>query len=113
MNKNKEIVELRKQGKSYQQIADLYGITKQRAHQIVKNYPMKRKCECVYKGLAVFIENNGMPRKELCDFLEMDAVTVRKLLKGQAIFIRIEKMIQLEEDSGMSAKELFTRKGAE
>ena len=34
--RDSEIVELRNQGKTYQEIGDQYGITKQRAYQIIK-----------------------------------------------------------------------------
>ena len=36
MNKEREklVVEMRKNGKTYQEIADIFGISRQRAHQI-------------------------------------------------------------------------------
>jgi len=48
MTRNQEIKTLYKQGKTYQEIGDKYGITRQRIHQIVKNIKTHNKKENIY-----------------------------------------------------------------
>lgn len=42
-NRNEEIVKLRLQGKTYQEIGDRFGITKARVHMIIKRYEKEAK----------------------------------------------------------------------
>lgn len=108
-------------GESYEPLCSLNHICKEQNSYPQENesrkngYEMKKSKYCrkslksLYKNLDRFMRDNSITRKELGKIIGADAVTVRKILKGEAKFIRIEGIIRLEELTGMKAKELFKR----
>lgn len=64
-----EILHLRFKGQTYQQIAEQYGVSRQRIAQIVGKPGRNRgfsEEECIYPGLRKWLNDRRMTKNELC-----------------------------------------------
>ena len=57
-----QIIDLRNEGKTYAEIGEIFGVSRQRVHQVVGTERV-RKCNCdieriKYKGLYEFMQEN-------------------------------------------------------
>ena len=101
---------------TYQEIADKYGISKQRVNLILnpKNNKLESKYDCVvYRGLKKWlIENNyrlidlqrylsGKEQRQICTY-------TKKKLSGETDF-KISEIIKIIQLTGMTFEQLFTQ----
>ena len=105
---------MREQGKSYQYIADTFGVSRQRIHQIL-NYPYNRKNKtatlCIYKGLSEVIYDRKISVSKLCEAtgINTDRVTLGHKLKGESDF-KISEIKKILKFTGMTFEECFAEK---
>ena len=105
---------MREQGKSYQYIADKFGVSRQRIHQIL-NCPYNRKNKtatlCIYKGLSEVIYNRKISVSKLSEAtgINTDRVTLGHKLKGESDF-KISEIKKILKFTGMTFEECFAEK---
>lgn len=111
---------LREQGKTYQEIGDMYGVSKQSVEEIVKNAEKRfndgvriRKNsvnieKIVYKGIYdLFYKDRTMTISKLARIVGHDKSTLKNLIEGKNARITIKGVKKLTDFSGMTFEELF------
>ena len=114
--KNKEMAvemfKMRLDGATYQEIADKYGISKQRVHSLIGN-PAKTRLKTfdyiVYKGLKTWMEENKISIAGLTRIITKTATSsgrTKSKLEGKAQF-KLDEIILIIKESGLSFEQLF------
>lgn len=110
---------LREQGKTYQEIGDIYGVSKQRVEEVIKNAEKRFNGErirknstniekIVYKGIYdLFYKDCTMTATKLARIVGHDKGTVENLIKGTNARFTIKGIKRLIDFSGMTFEELF------
>lgn len=111
---------LREQGKTYQEIGDMFGVSKQSVEEIIKNAEKRfnngvkiRKNsvnieKIVYKGIYdLFYKDRTMTVSKLARIVGYDKGTVKNLIEGTNARITIKGVKKLTDFSGMTFEELF------
>lgn len=114
---------LREQGKTYQEIGDIYGVSKQCVEQSIKSFEIRcnsrvRKNnydieKIMYRGVYDFFKNdNTMTASKLTRMIygysSSDISSrIMKLFKGESARTTIEEITKLIEVTGKSFEELF------
>lgn len=115
MNKNdlKDVYRMRMEGKSIQEIADHYGVTRQRASQYIKNaghYMEPIGVKCVYRGLREWMVNNRVRTRHLYDDLYPygcgNATAFSYRLQGRTEF-KITEIKEVLAYTGLTFEEAF------
>lgn len=103
-----DIVEMRLRGLTYQEIADKYGISRQRVYSIFNNGVIGRNKsdDWVYKGLRGWMLENHITSEELGKIINITAPNVRSKLYGKADF-RLKEIVAIIKKSGLSFEQLF------
>ncbi len=103
---------MRLDGFSYQEIADKFGVSRQRVQQIIPN--VGRTCtstseKCIYEGLSHYLSKNRITAKKLADVVGIRYATMMGKLKGEHPFniVEIEKILEF---TGMKYEDLFKKK---
>lgn len=111
--------ELRKEGKTYEQIAKEIGVTKQAVHSALKNNGRLRRRyeaifeECPYNGLRNFLLENKYVKISglsinIFGHCEPKAMAkVNRLLRGDDVLMSVRNIKTLEKFTGMTFDELF------
>lgn len=110
---------LREQGKTYQEIGDIYGVSKQRVEEAIKNAENRfngkriRKNSAniekiIYKGIYdLFYKDCTMTISKIARIVGHDKGTVENLIKGANARFTIKGIKRLIDFSGMTFEELF------
>lgn len=111
---------LREQGKTYQEIGDMFGVSKQSVEEIIKNAEKRfnngvkiRKNsvnieKIVYKGIYdLFYKDRTMTVSKLARIVGYDKGTIKNLIEGTNARITIKGVKKLTDFSGMTFEELF------
>lgn len=111
---------LREQGKTYQEIGDMYGVSKQSVEKTIKNAENRinngvriRKNsvnieKIVYKGIYdLFYKDRTMTISKLARIVGYDNSTLKNLIEGTNAKITIKGIKKLTDFSGMTFEELF------
>lgn len=119
-DRDKEILALRKQGLTYEDIAKRFGLSRQRIDQICRrdpNRPYSRKIsekECVYPNLRKWMTENGVSRSELIRRMGLDysieyfVMRLSRCMKDEEDPKKwfIDKMLEV---TGMTYEQMFYR----
>lgn len=113
-NRNNDMVAYWKTGKTYEQVAERYGISRARVGQILGK---RNKChfhalspeQCVYPNLRKWLNENQISRAEFCRRMCGEGSKISwfsAMLKGKGNPSKstIDKMLEV---SGMTYEELF------
>lgn len=110
---------MRREGATYQQIADYFGITKQGVHSAMKNHGViRRRYEaifesCPYKGLRRYLlENKRVKFTEVCFAVfgnceEKTRAKTRRMIEGDNVLLTVNNIKRLEKFTGLGFDELF------
>lgn len=65
-----QMLDMKNDGKTYQEIADAFGISKQRVHQLLgtgdaRYFRYVKKTTCIYKGIRKYMNDNKVSVAEL------------------------------------------------
>lgn len=104
-----DIVEMKLRGLTYQEIADKYGISKQRVYSILNNEITNRKFnsdDWVYKGLRSWMLENHINSEELGKIINVTGTHVRRKLYGKTDF-RLKEIVAIIKKSGLTFEQLF------
>ena len=100
IKKQKEIEQLRKEGKTYQEIADYYGVTKQAIHGLVTHYERRKNKrdkeidKIIYSGIYdMFVKDENLSMSKVCDIMgyckcSVNTKKIRSFLYGETDSIR-------------------------
>lgn len=111
--------ELRKAGKTYEEIAEEIGVTKQAVHQALKSKGRLRRRyesifeECPYIGLRNFLLENKYVKisglsQNIFGHSEPKAMAkVNRLLRGDDVQMSVRNIRSLEKFTGMTFDKLF------
>jgi DNA-directed RNA polymerase, sigma subunit (sigma70/sigma32) len=111
--RTRNIISLRERGMSYQEIANIYNVSRQRIHQILKYQPHLNYIEkvVVYPNLKKWMKENNCNISELnhlMGFNKNHKAILGKKLKGKADLKLIEAH-KLLEVTGLSFEECFCK----
>lgn len=113
---------MRREGATYQQIADYFGITKQGVHSAMKNHGViRRRYEaifesCPYKGLRRYLlENKRVKIAEVCVAVfgnceEKTRAKTLRMIEGDNVSLTVNNIKRLEKFTGLGFDELFCEK---
>ena len=108
-----DIFKMRLEGATYQEIADKYGITRQRVEAILKmRGPSNKKYEkCIYKGLREWLQQNNYKLTDLQNIISkkeqsQSSNSLRMKLSGERDF-RLSEIKSIINLTGMTFEELF------
>lgn len=120
LSKIANYIVLREQGKTYQEIGDMFGVSKQSVEESIKNAEERlnngvriRKNsvnieKIVYKGIYdLFYKDRTMTVSKLARIVGHDKGTVKNLIEGTNARIAIKGIKRLTDFSGMTFEELF------
>lgn len=119
VNRIAHFIVLREQGKTYQEIGEMYGISKQRVEKCIKDFndlvgDKPRNIECIpYKGIYEYLKNNPKISvtsliKEITNYTNITSrERIRNLFKGTNTQITIKEIKKLIEITGKPFEELF------
>lgn len=118
LSKIAKYIVLREEGKTYQEIGDIFGISKQAVERSIKNAEIKfngrmRKSnvnieEIIYKGIyQIFKKDSQITVSKLSKILGHERTTVNNFLKNKNTRISIDAIKKLIAYSGMTFDELF------
>lgn len=113
-NKEKavEMFKMRLDGATYQEIADKYGLTRQRVHSLIgspKKTSLKTFDYIVYKGLKTWMEENEISIAGLTRIITKTATSsgrTKSKLEGKVQF-KLDEIISIMKESGLSFEQLF------
>lgn len=118
-----DFIQLRKQGKTYREIGEIYGMTRQGVEQKMKraakifNNARVRKCtsdisKIVYQGIYDWFENDvTMTTTKFARMLGVNTLTAKKMLTEKGARFSIDMIKKLIDYSGMSFEKLFEPRG--
>ena len=112
-----DMFKMRLEGATYQEIADKYGITKQRVEGILKmREPSKKHSnnkyeKCIYKGLREWLQQNNYKLNDLQNLISKNKQkqagnSLRMKLCGKREF-RLSEINKIINLTGMTFEELF------
>ena len=109
-----EIVKLRKEGLSYQKIADRAGTSRQWIHQMLQDRVKRAGIENttgndVYLGLHDYMVKHNMTYRDLGEFLDEDEGSVRRKCQKESDFT-IADIRSILNLTGMTFEECFEEK---
>lgn len=111
--------QLRKDGKTYEEIAQEMGVTKQAVYSALKNAGRIRRRyetifeECPYVGLRKFLLENkklkiyGIARGIFGGVSQKEMAKVHRILRGDDVLVTFRNIKNLETMTGMGFDELF------
>lgn len=108
-----EMFSMRLDGATYEEIAEKFGISKQRVNQIIHKEPKNRCIEkkCIYSGLADYFASNGLSARQFFEKIQFETsyTSFMRKLKGTSIFTlpEIKKILLYTH---MSFEECFAMK---
>lgn len=119
--RNTEILEMHRNGYTYQQIADKYGITRQRAYSVVYNRMMKMKGEnfaesvnkVIYPAIRKWMFENRITISGLHRIINPEVISdvdIRKFLTEKNRRISIKTLHKILETTGLTFEEAFPTK---
>lgn len=108
----KKSIEMRNEGKTYKEIADNFGFTKQYIYQIIGR---KRKCSNLlnnlkYKGLKKYFTDNDLSFSNFERICNIGKGKIFNLCKCEKSKFNIEQIKNMEKITGMTFDELFEEK---
>ena len=112
-----DMFKMRLEGATYQEIADKYGITKQRVEGILKmrepskKHSNKKYEKCIYKGLREWLQQNNYKLNDLQNLISKNKQSqagnsLRMKLCGEREF-RLSDINKIINLTGMTFEELF------
>jgi len=110
-----QMIEMRKQGKSYQEIAEQFGVTRQRVHQIVNPIFFNPiRCEnrlekYVFPNIAIWMNENGLSLFDVQELTGIHERTIYGFLTGRTK-PRFDSICKIIEVTGMTFEEAFEAK---
>ena len=109
-----EIIQLRKEGLSYQKIADKAGTSRQWIHQMLQDHAKKAGIDNtttndVYIGLHNYMESHNMTYRDLGEFLDEDEGSIRRKCQKESDFT-IAEIRPILNLTGMKFEECFEEK---
>ena len=126
---NEEMLEMRMNGATYQEIADICGISKQRVHQKIGEYSPRVKAirrgsvyleEIKYKGIYEFFKENldvafcGFVKGILGDISHCATEKMRRFLRGEnEVKFSIPQIKKMCEVCGKPFEEVFKERKSE
>lgn len=109
-----DYVKLREQGKKYREIAEIKGVSFQRAHQIVNKSKDRYKYHTHYPNFNEWLFCNGVSVSKLCGILynyhqSSCRTNLRNWLAGKTDThkLSIQSIKKLLKETGMTFEELF------
>lgn len=111
--------QMRRDGATYQEIANHFGVTRQAVHLNLKNHGRLRRRydaifnHCPYDGLRQFLqENKKVKIANLCNAVfgtctETARSKTRRLIDGKKVSMTVNNIKRLEKYTGMNFDELF------
>lgn len=116
--RNTEILEMHRNGYTYQQIADKYGITRQRAYSVVYNRMMQMKDEnfaesvnkVIYPAIRKWMFENRITISGLHRIINPEVISdvdIRKFLTEKNRKISIKTLRKILETTGLTFEEAF------
>ena len=114
-----QMIEMRNAGVTYQEIGNIYGISKQRAYDVLRKHCPRKKYkefkveECIYSGLRDWLIETKMPLYKFeCIYtgkvVDVATVTTRSRLLGVRDF-KISEIERILEFTGKTYEELFKK----
>lgn len=117
----KKYLEARDSGMTYEQIAEMFGVSKQRVAQVCGKYNPRywqyiHETGCIYPNLRKWMNENKVSKVELArrmDYVNSPAaasVALKNYMTGKAVMTKayIDKLLKA---TGMSYEALFDREG--
>lgn len=107
-----EMFGMRLDGATYQEIADKYGITRQRVHALIgepKNTRVRNLDFVVYIGLRKWMEENDISLSMFTKMIKGAGVSSSRMkdkLQGKCAFT-LKEIIKIVNETGVSFEELF------
>lgn len=112
-----DMFKMRLDGATYQEIADKYGITRQRVECILKmrepskKHSNKKYEKCIYKGLREWLQQNNYKLNDLQNLISKNKQrqagnSLRMKLCGEREF-RLSEINKIINFTGMTFEELF------
>lgn len=124
MKRVNEMLKLREQGLTYQEIADNYGITRQRVSEILNRYrknpyfyrPWTSE-RCIYQGLREWLNENEMTMRQLIlrmGYVYNTTTSQRYIEKFKGNFVlRFDDIMRLIKLTEKTFEELFINEEGE
>lgn len=108
--REKEVVYRRYIGKTYEEIGEEFGFSRQRAEQIIKNAELRVFIEPTYPNLERYLIENEVDTKELAYWCNLTPATLEKRLRGETEW-KLNEAIAIKEKLKIKEKleRLFLR----